>query len=35
MGTLLVDIDKELKMKDSRIKYLESSFLRICYFISI
>ena len=33
MGTTITGLDKELKMKISRIKYLESKLLRSCNFI--
>ena len=35
MGATIVDIDKELKMKISRIMFLESRLLCFCSFISI
>ena len=34
MGTTIVDIDIELKLKIIRIKYLESRLLKLCSFIS-
>ena len=33
MGTTITDLDIELKMKISRIKYLESKFLCLCNFV--
>ena len=35
MGATILDTDLELKMKNSRIKYLESRILRLCKFILI
>ena len=35
MGITIVDIDIELKMKSSRIEYLESRFLYFCNFFAI
>ena len=35
MGTRIIDIDIELKMKISRIEYLESKLMRLCKLISI
>ena len=35
LGATVVDIDIELKMKISKIKYLESRLLKLCSFISM
>ena len=35
MGITIVDIDIELKMKSSRIEYLESRFLYFCNVFAI
>ena len=33
MGNIITDLDKELKMKNSRIKFLETKLIWLCIFI--